>query len=54
MKNLNLVELNAQEMKSVDGGGGGWAWLAEQIIDNWSEIKAGLRDGWNGNYNPPA
>ncbi|WP_165579303.1 hypothetical protein [Chryseobacterium sp. BLS98] len=51
---LNLVELEAHETILVNGGGnGGWLWLAEQVIENWNEIKSGLSDGWNGNYNPP-
>jgi len=54
LEKLNLVELGAHETITVNGGGnGGWWWLAEQVIDNWSEIKDGLSDGWNGNYNPP-
>ncbi len=53
LKNLNVVELNAHETVAVSGGGGGWWWFAEQVIDNWSEIKDGLSDGWNGHYNPP-
>ena len=48
MKNLNLIELNAQELIEIEGGkSGGWTWLAEQIIDHWDEIKSGFRDGWN-------
>ena len=47
-KNLNLIELNAQELIEIEGGkSGGWTWLAEQIIDHWDEIKSGFRDGWN-------
>ncbi|MDH5032277.1 hypothetical protein [Chryseobacterium cucumeris] len=51
---LNLVELEAHETITVNGGsnGGVW-WLLEQVIENWSEIKDGLSDGWNGHYNPP-
>lgn len=54
LNNLNLVELNAQEMLSVEGGSIpkwvktlGWGWLATSIIDNWNEIKEGAADGWN-------
>ncbi|CEJ70761.1 hypothetical protein BN1195_03099 [Chryseobacterium oranimense G311] len=51
---LNLEELEAHETIVVNGGGnGGWVWLAEQVIENWNEIKSGLSDGWNGHYNPP-
>lgn len=54
LEKLNLVELGAHETITVNGGGnGGVWWLVEQVIDNWSEIKGGLSDGWNGNYNPP-
>jgi hypothetical protein len=49
LENLNLVELNAQEEKEIDGG-----LLVETlltiggaIIYNWSDIKKGFNDGWN-------
>ena len=45
VKSLNLVELNVQEAREIDGGG--WMWLAEQIIENWDDIKRGVSDGYN-------
>jgi len=52
LQKLNLVELDLEEATLIDGGKGiGWAWLAEQIVENWNEIKQGVSDGWNGNYN---
>jgi hypothetical protein len=46
LQSLNLVELNAQEIHSVEGGIG-WEWLAEQVIANWDDIKHGFVAGWN-------
>lgn len=58
LENLNLVEMNSQEMVSVDGGGMpswmkklGWAYLAQEVIDNWDEIKEGWREGWEAGGN---
>ena len=48
-ENLNLVELNAQEVKEVDGGG----WIAEleqALIDldnNWDNLKKRFRNGYD-------
>jgi hypothetical protein len=49
LEKLNLVELNAQEKKEIEGG-----LLIETLIAigasalyNWPEIKRGFRDGWN-------
>ncbi|WP_194150809.1 hypothetical protein [Flavobacterium pectinovorum] len=45
LENLNLVELDRQEVLTIEGGG--WTeWLASQIVDNWDDIKKGLRDGY--------
>ena len=50
MKNLNLVELNAQELREVEGGD--WikkislGYLASQVIENWDDIKKGFSEGW--------
>ncbi|HET8654308.1 MAG TPA: hypothetical protein VFL93_02155 [Longimicrobiaceae bacterium] len=48
-----VEELDASTLEQVDGGGIGKAfvvWLAEQVIDNWGDIKDGVADGWNGTY----
>lgn len=49
LENLNLVELNAQEVKEVEGGLLIETLLAigGAVIYNWAEIKRGFRDGWN-------
>jgi hypothetical protein len=56
LNNLNLVELNAQEIKEVDGG----AFVVDDVVialtvgfvllavDNWSDIKKGASDAWFG------
>jgi hypothetical protein len=49
LDNLNLVELNAQEVKEVEGGNPivkrviGYALGAIGVYDAWSDFKA----GWN-------
>ena len=56
LENLNLVELNAQEVKEVEGGVIGiddvllavGAGLLISAIDLWSDIKKGARDAWYG------
>lgn len=45
LKNLSLVELNAQEVLTIEGGGWG-EWFATQIADNWDDIKKGFREGY--------
>jgi hypothetical protein len=48
LQNLNLVELNAQEVQEVDGGGKvPWVDIFLAVADNWDQIKAGFRDGYN-------
>ena len=50
---LDLVEISYEEAEILNGGGKGfWAWLGQEIIENWDEIKRGISDGWNGTYNP--
>ncbi|WP_199755507.1 hypothetical protein [Flavobacterium glaciei] len=49
LQNLNLVELNAQEVQEVDGGG--WiADLEQAVIDldkNWDNLKKRFMNGYN-------
>jgi hypothetical protein len=54
LENLNLVELNAQEMKEV-GGGWGWAvWTASalsgsflySVIEDWDGNVAAFNDAY--------
>jgi len=47
LQNLNVVELNALEVQEVDGGKVPWFDIAIAVAENWDEIKAGLRDGYN-------
>jgi hypothetical protein len=46
LKNLNVVELNAQEVKTTEGGMI-LPWVASAalwVIDNWDDITAGNND----------
>ncbi|RVU90937.1 class IIb bacteriocin, lactobin A/cerein 7B family [Flavobacterium columnare] len=54
MKNLNLVELNAQELRETNGGFW-WAVVGGLIIsacDNFGDIRRGINDGYHGTPNP--
>ena len=50
LEKLNLTELDAQELKNVQGG---WVWIpvataiGAYVLDNYTDIKKGLYDGWN-------
>ncbi|MDL2142917.1 MULTISPECIES: hypothetical protein [Flavobacterium] len=46
LENLNLVELNAQELISIEAGNRFWGWVGAEIVDHWDEIKKGFREGW--------
>lgn len=49
LQSLNLVELNAQEVKEVDGG----LWvevIVSSIIDQWDSIKQGFADGYHATH----
>jgi hypothetical protein len=49
LKNLNLVELNALEVKKIEGGG--WIAEAEQALKdldaNWDNLKKRFMNGYN-------
>ena len=50
----NFVELTAEEQYLIQGGiwwrvADGAVAVACYIIDNWSDIKKGVSDAWNGN-----
>jgi hypothetical protein len=50
LDNLNLVELNAQEVQEVNGGGGWIADLEQALIDldkNWDNLKQRVKNGYN-------
>ncbi len=49
LKNLNLVELNAQEIMKIEGGawpkwvkGGLIGYIASELIDNWDDFEKGF------------
>ena len=52
---LNKMQLSAMtmdEMQEVNGGSDFWKWLAEQVVENWDDIKKGAKNGWNSvSYN---
>jgi len=57
-RNFNVKELSLREICEVNGGeisfpklpkwvkGSIWGFVAGVIIDNWSDIKSGIVDGW--------
>ena len=54
LSKMELSALSNVEMLEVDGGAlppwvraFGATWIADQIIENWEDIKAGLSDGYN-------
>lgn len=45
MKNLEFMELNAQELENVDGGGF-FDWIGEKLVQLWDwMVEHGNRDG---------
>lgn len=52
LENLNLVELDAQEKASIDGGfwnvvGGAIAWFIYETLDNFDECMESYEQGFN-------
>ena len=55
LSKMELSALSNVEMLEVDGGElltswpkvFGIGWVVDQVITNWDEIKAGLKDGYN-------
>jgi hypothetical protein len=59
MKNLELEGFGVVEMRNEESillSGGDWpnwikglsvAYVAEQVVEHWSEIKTGFVNGWN-------
>ena len=54
LNKMGLSALSNVEMQGVDGGeiptwmkGFGVTWIADQIITNWEDIKAGFTEGYN-------
>lgn len=40
LENLNLVDLNAQEVETIEGGTGWWVeYIITGVIDHWTEVK---------------
>lgn len=51
---LGLMNLSMEESQEINGGelpkwakGLTWGTVIGGVIDNWDEIKKGLKDGWN-------
>jgi hypothetical protein len=45
-----LIPLTEFEMQNTEGGGriSSFAlWFLDQVVENWDEIKQGLKEGWN-------
>lgn len=59
LNRLGLQELSGESLLVINGGaapkksptkwfrGALWAYLAEEIIDHWGEIKKGFKEGWD-------
>jgi hypothetical protein len=53
LENLNLVELNATEVREIEGGWdlkkvlsrSLWGAAAVYVMNNWPDIKSGISDG---------
>jgi hypothetical protein len=53
LSKMGLVPVTTSEMQQIEGGtlpswmkGLGIGWVADQIIKNWDEIKAGFTEGY--------
>lgn len=51
---LGLMNLSTEEFQEINGGelpkwlkGVTWVTVASGVIENWDEIKKGLKEGWN-------
>ena len=51
---INLEEISSIELLEINGGAVpswfkklGWGYLAQQVVDNWDDIKAGFIAGYN-------
>ncbi|UZT97512.1 hypothetical protein ODZ84_20400 [Chryseobacterium fluminis] len=54
LKNLNVEELNAQEVLTIEGGGlpkwvkgGIVGYIVSEAISNWDDIEKGFSNGYN-------
>ncbi|MCF6242196.1 MAG: hypothetical protein L3J74_12730 [Bacteroidales bacterium] len=51
---MGVQELDAKEIKGVNGGCGEWCVaLALFLASEWEATKQAAIDAWNGTYNPP-
>lgn len=48
LENLNLVELNAQEVETTEGGT--WIEFLYELADHWGDVKDGFMDGWHAGH----
>ncbi len=54
LEKFDVTSMEENEMQALFGGstlpkwlkGGGWTYLAMQVIDNWADIKQGFADGY--------
>jgi hypothetical protein len=51
---INVAEISSLELLEINGGTApswlkklGWGYLAQQVVDNWDDIKSGFADGYN-------
>ncbi|WP_396193231.1 hypothetical protein [Flavobacterium sp.] len=55
IRELNLEEISSIELLEINGGTAapswlrklGWGYLAQQVVDNWDDIKSGFSAGYN-------
>jgi hypothetical protein len=55
LNGLNVIELDSIESGNYEGGNWLrttiWGTIVYELASNWDAVKAGISDGWNGNYN---
>ena len=51
---MKIKELDNQDLESINGGSwirftpvGAAIWLSHELINNWSDVKSGIKDGFN-------
>lgn len=51
LENLGLVELNAQEVETTEGGTAWWVeYIISGVIDNWDEVKREFVAGYHSTH----
>jgi len=50
LNKMGVMPMNNSEMEGINGGGF-WGpfstWIAQEIINNWDDIKASFKEGYN-------